>query len=63
MRFGVMYEKTIMAIVWKLPRRLVYWCAIRLIANATTGFYGDQNVPDLSAMVALKRWEWVKGHC
>lgn len=44
------------AIVWKLPRRLVYWCAIRLMANATVGPYSDQVVPELTAMQALERW-------
>lgn len=43
--------------VWKLPRKLAYWCAIRVIAHATTGPYADQNVPDLTAMDALQRWE------
>jgi len=42
---------------WKLPKRLIYFCAIRLMANATTGSYSDQIVPELKAMDALKRWE------
>lgn len=41
----------------RLPRNLVYWCAIRLMAHATQGRYSTQVVPDLSAMDALKRWE------
>ena len=44
-------------IAWKLPRRLAYWCAIRVIAHATTGKYGNTVVPELRAMDALKRWE------
>lgn len=39
------------------PRKLVYWSAIRMFANASTGAYGDQIVPELKAMDALKRWE------
>ena len=30
-------EKFMLWFVWKLPRRLVYWCFIRVVANATTG--------------------------
>jgi hypothetical protein len=44
-------------VVWRLPRRLAYWCAIRVIAHATTGEYSNQVVPELTAMDALKRWE------
>ena len=40
-----------------LPRRVVYYAAIRLIAHATTGRYGKQVVPDLTAMDALDRWD------
>lgn len=39
-----------------LPRQLVYFAAIRLIAHGTTGKYGATVVPDLRAMEALKRW-------
>lgn len=40
-----------------LPRRLVYWCALRVAAHATQGPYGTQIVPELFFMDALKRWE------
>jgi hypothetical protein len=43
--------------VWHLPKRLVYQCAIRVIAHATTGQYANQIVPDLTAMDALERWD------
>jgi hypothetical protein len=49
-------EKWMLRLVWKLPKRLVMWCAIRVMANATTGPYGNQVVPDLTAMDALARW-------
>ena len=45
------------ALAWKLPKSLVYWAAIRLMSNATTGRYSNQVVPDLGAVDALKRWE------
>lgn len=50
-------DKAIQFVVWKLPYRLVYWCAIRVIADATTGKYKHTDVTELQAMEALKRWE------
>lgn len=44
-------------LIWKLPKSLVYWCAIRLGAHATTGEFSNTVVPELSFMDALKRWE------
>ena len=52
-----MLDKLWMWIAWKLPRQLVMWCAVRLIAQATTGRYGHLLVPDLTALDALKRWQ------
>lgn len=43
--------------IWRLPRPIVYWCAIRLVAHATTGKNGNVNPTDLGAMDALKMWE------
>ncbi len=44
-------------IAWKLPKKVVYFAAIRLIAFATTGEYGSTVVPELGAMDAIRRWE------
>ena len=49
-------EATLKWIAWHLPRKLVYWCAIRVAAHATTGSYSNQIVTDLRAMDALDRW-------
>lgn len=49
-------EKIWIWIAWKLPKDLVKWASIRLIASATTGKYGNTVVPELTAMDALKRW-------
>jgi antirestriction protein ArdC len=49
-------EKAQMALAWKCPRWLVYWCAIRLGCHATTGQYGTTIVPEITFMDALKRW-------
>lgn len=51
-----MKEKLLIAIAWRLPRSLIKWCAIRLIAHATQGEYAGQIVPELDAMTALQRW-------
>lgn len=40
-----------------LPRRVVYWAAIRLGVAATTGKWSATVVPDLTLVDALKRWE------
>jgi hypothetical protein len=49
-------ERLAVSIAWMLPRRLAYWCAIRVIAHATQGKYETQIVPDLLATDALRRW-------
>lgn len=52
-----MKEKMLIWIAWHMPKSLVKWCSIRLLANATQGEYSSQVVPELYAMDALKRWE------
>ena len=51
-----MKDKMQMAIAYRLPKWLVKWAAIRLIAHATTGKYGNTVVSDLNVMEALNRW-------
>ena len=46
-----------MKLAWLMPKRLIYWCAIRLAANATQGNYSSQVVPELTVIEALGRWE------
>jgi hypothetical protein len=43
-------------LVWKLPKPLVMWSTVRVVAHATSGEYGDTSAPDITAMDALKRW-------
>lgn len=50
-------ERLLMAFVWRLPHRLVYWCAIRVWANATTGQFGAEEAPAVLFDDALRRWE------
>jgi hypothetical protein len=51
-----MLDKLATWLAWKLPRRLVYWCAIRVGAAASTGRWSSQIVPDLTVGEALNRW-------
>lgn len=51
-----MVEKVVRWVAWHLPKDVVYWATIRLIAFATSGEYSNQVVPELGAMEALHRW-------
>lgn len=61
-RWSRFKEKAMLKLVWSLPKKVVYWSAIRVIANATTGPHRNQVVPDLRAMDALDRWDKTHGH-
>jgi len=50
-------DKILMTVAWWLPRRLVYWCAIRVGSSATVGEYRNQVVPDLTFQQAIDRWQ------
>lgn len=50
-------ERVAMAVAWALPHRIAMWAAIRVMAHATTGGFGNQIVPELTAMEALERWD------
>jgi hypothetical protein len=52
-----MKEKVWQWLAWHLPKVLVYWASIRLMANATMGKYSSQDVTRLNAITALERWE------
>lgn len=54
---SVKKENIQMWFAWHLPKWLVKWAAIRLMAHATTGQYSSTIVPNLTAIDALKRWE------
>jgi hypothetical protein len=43
-------------IAWKLPNRVIMWCYIRVGAYATTGKYGNTEVPKLGMMEAIDRF-------
>ncbi len=41
----------------RLPDHLIYWCTMHLFAHATSGHYKNQEVPALTVIEALDRWE------
>ncbi|UUZ75507.1 hypothetical protein LP414_27715 [Polaromonas sp. P1(28)-13] len=41
----------------RLPRKLVYFASIRLMAHATTGRWGADVVPCVTGVDMLKRWD------
>lgn len=56
-KLAAAWDKVCRAIAWRLPKRMVMWCAIRVIAYATQGKWSSENVGDVSAMSAVERWE------
>ncbi len=52
-----MLERFWMFIAWHLPKELVKWAAVRLMAHATTGRYGHVNTTTTTIIEALQRWE------
>lgn len=44
-------------LAWRLPRRLVYWCAVRVVAYATLARLDGTDRPALTTVEALERWE------
>jgi hypothetical protein len=55
-RYEVIKTNVLFAIAYAVPKWLVYFCTIRLIAHATTGKYSSTNVSELKVMDALERW-------
>lgn len=51
-----MIDNIIVSLAYRLPRRLAYWCFIRVATAATVGKYSSQQVPMLTVVDAAKRW-------
>lgn len=49
-------EDTKLKIAGIIPRWLVYWASIRLMAHATTGPWANEEVPAMKMVDALQRW-------
>ena len=39
-----------------LPKKIVYFCFMHVMAYSTTGKYGNTTVPELTGMDAIKRY-------
>lgn len=57
-----LYRGSIVTTAWQdlahlIPRKLAYFAAVRVIAEATTGKWSNTNVVDLPAMEAVRRWD------
>ena len=44
-------------VAWHLSKSIVYWCGMKMMANATTGIWSKQEVPSLLAMEMFVRWD------
>lgn len=40
-----------------LPRKVAYWCAVRVWAHGTMGRWGNEHPTDLTVHTALNRWK------
>ncbi len=43
-------------VVDRLPKKLVYFCFMKVMVYSTTGKYGNTIVPELSGMDAISRY-------
>lgn len=49
-------------VVWNLlPKKLVMWAGVRMMAHASTGRWGNQEVGTISMMEMLQRWDEQNG--
>lgn len=49
-------EKICISLAWKLPKKLVYWCGVRMGAYITTGQFGSCSIEDFTIPEMLRRW-------
>ena len=50
-------DKMWMWLAWRLPKRVVYWAAIRAGAHACGPKYPHQAVPELTLHELFTRWD------
>jgi len=56
MFFTRFFESLSMKLAWRLPPRIVSWCYVRVVAYGTSGEYGGEIVPDVTAMDIYGRY-------
>ena len=50
------FDRAWMWLAWALPRRLAYWCAIRVATHASRSMY-DAEMPAITITDMLGRWD------
>lgn len=60
-RYRNMRDRACLSLSRLLPRRLAYWCYIRVIAHATTGKFGNTHPDEATFGVASRRWHEPNG--
>ena len=56
MKWNIKLEKLQMWIAWHLPKWLVKWCYVRVVACASTGKFANTELPALNVVTALNRF-------
>jgi hypothetical protein len=44
-------------LAWHMPRRLAYWCAVRVFVHATGEEWSSEEVPEVTCLEAMRRWD------
>jgi len=57
LKLAAMNDQQMHALAYLLPRKLVYFCGIRMWTETTTGAYSKTIAPQLTVDEALRRWE------
>lgn len=55
-RMARISEGVVMAVVWALPRRIIYWAVVRALAHATTGKWGNEEPGRVTGFDMMERW-------
>jgi len=50
-------EKFWYQLAWCLPRRLAYWCFVRVASHATAGRWSSEIPDNVSIVTAAGRWK------
>jgi hypothetical protein len=50
-----MKDKFLIWLAWRLPKKLVMWCNVRVMANATV-VYSDKQPDEITYSMAAEAW-------
>ena len=56
-----MKERVSIWIAWHLPKYIVMWCVCRVAAYASSGKWSNEEVPSITIMDAIARWDEQEG--